>query len=132
VSISRGAFTDDDPAGTRIPGSVETVLAGGVTVDGDGRLSGSARWRYVGPRPLVEDDSVRSAATSLLSLTVGYRLSRRARLAVDVFNLLDARHSDVDYYYASRLPGEPLEGVADVHFHPTSPRTARVNLIVGF
>ena len=51
---------------------------------------------------------------------------------VDVFNVLDARHSDVDYFYASRLPGEPAEGIEDVHLHPTLPRTMRVSLSVGF
>jgi len=30
------------------------------------------------------------------------------------------------------LPGEPLEGVNDIHFHPAVPRTARVSLVVGF
>ena len=39
-----------------------------------------------------------------------------------VFNLLDTRASDIDYYYVSRLPGEPLAGVADVHSHPAEPR----------
>jgi outer membrane receptor protein involved in Fe transport len=90
------------------------------------------RWRYVGPRALIEDDSVRSKATSLVNLEAGYTVSRSLRLAVDVFNLLDARDSDVDYVYTSRLPGEPLEGVAGVHLHPTLPRTARVSLVVGF
>ena len=51
---------------------------------------------------------------------------------VDVFNLLDASASDIDYFYTSRLPGEPAAGIADVHLHPTLPRTARVNLVVGF
>jgi outer membrane receptor protein involved in Fe transport len=50
----------------------------------------------------------------------------------DVFNLLNARDSDIDYFYASRLPGEPSTGIDDIHFHPMLPRTARVNLIVGF
>ena len=54
------------------------------------------------------------------------------RLALDVFNLLDTKHSDIDYFYTSRLPGEPVGGVDDVHFHATLPRTARLNLIVGF
>ena len=54
------------------------------------------------------------------------------RLVLDVFNLFDAEHSDIDYFYESRLPGEPEEGVADIHFHPTLPRTARINLSVGF
>ena len=44
---------------------------------------------------------------------------------------LQRADSDIDYYYASRLPGEPA-GVTDIHMHPTLPRTARVNLILGF
>ena len=59
-------------------------------------------------------------------------MTKQLKLAVDVFNLLDAEDSDIDYYYASRLPGEPLDGVNDIHLHPTLPRTARINLIVGF
>jgi hypothetical protein len=42
-----------------------------------------------------------------------------------------ARDSDIEYFYASRLPGEPVDGVADIHLHPTLPRTARL-LVVGF
>ena len=44
---------------------------------------------------------------------------------------INAPDSDIDYYYASRLTGEPLDVVDDIHLHPTLPRTARVNL-VGF
>ncbi|MEZ5286689.1 MAG: hypothetical protein R2712_18150 [Vicinamibacterales bacterium] len=53
------------------------------------------------------------------------------RLAVDVFNL-DARHSDIDYFYASRLPGEPAGGADDIHLHPVLPRSAWVSLLIGF
>jgi hypothetical protein len=54
------------------------------------------------------------------------------RLAVDVFNLLNSEASDIDYFYASRLRGEPLDGVNDIHTHPITGRTARVALLVGF
>jgi protocatechuate 3,4-dioxygenase beta subunit len=50
----------------------------------------------------------------------------------DIFNLFDEAVSDIDYYFASRLPGEPLEGVSDIHFHPAVPRTVRISLVVGF
>jgi hypothetical protein len=63
---------------------------------------------------------------------LGYKMSKTARIALDVFNLVNARDSDIDYYYTSRLPGEPAEGVADIHFHPALPRTVRVTLSVGF
>jgi outer membrane receptor protein involved in Fe transport len=131
MSLSRGTFTDEDPVGRLIPGAVQTVVSAGATVDHLKGVFGSLRWRYFGPRPLVEDGSVRSAATSLVNLQAGYRVSRRLRIALDVFNLLDARHRDIDYFYTSRLPGEPAAGVDDFHFHPVLPRSARIALIVG-
>lgn len=132
IAWSRARFTDGDVAGAHIPGSVETVLSAGVTVDHLRNYFGSVRVRYFGPRPLVEDDAVRSKATTLVNLEAGYRLSKRVKIALDVFNLLNVQHSDIDYYYASRLPGEPLGGVSDLHFHPTLPRTARIGLLLGF
>ena len=39
--------------------------------------------------------------------------------------------SDVDYYYTSRLPGEPVGGIADVHTHPQEPRSIRLVLSTG-
>lgn len=74
---------------------------------------------------------MRSQATSLVNLQAGIGFSRRVRLVLDVFNLANAQNSDIDYFYTSRLPGEPLDGVDDIHTHPTLPRTARVSLRVG-
>lgn len=67
-----------------------------------------------------------------MNLEAGYTFTPSLRLAVDVFNVLDAQHSDIDYFYPSRLPGEPAEGVDDRHLHPTLPPTARVSLMVAF
>ena len=106
-------------------------MSAGATLDNVRGLFGSVRWRFFGPRALIEDNSVRSKSTSLINLQVGRRLTRNARIVVDVFNLLNAADSDIDYYYTSRLRGEPLDGISDAHFHPTLPRTARVTLVVG-
>ena len=75
LALSRARFTDADPAGDRIPGAVATVVSAGATVDSVSNVFGSVRWRYFGPRALVEDDSVRSKATSLVNLTAGYKLT---------------------------------------------------------
>jgi outer membrane receptor protein involved in Fe transport len=132
LALSRARFRDDDPVGPFIPGSVETVVSAGAAVDGPWRVSGGLRWRYFGGRPLVEDDSVRSRATSLLNGDVALRLSPRARLRLDGFNLLDSAASDIDYFYASRLPGEPDGGIEGLHTHPAIPRTVRLGLEVRF
>ncbi len=132
VSFSRATFTSDGVEGLLVPEAVNTVISAGASVDGLHRLSGSLRWRYFGPRALVEDDSVRSAATSLTNLQAGYQPTKRLRLTADLFNLFDTKASDIDYFFTSRLPGEPLEGVEDRHYHPAVPRTFRLNATVSF
>jgi hypothetical protein len=47
-------------------------------------------------------------------------------LALEAFNLLDREDDDIAYYYASRLPGEPEEGIEDVHFHPMEKPSVRI------
>ncbi len=132
VAWSRARFRDGDTAADRIPGAVEGVASAGVTVQALGRFSGSLRVRYFGPRPLVEDDSVRSRASTTLNARASWRLARRYLLSVDVFNLTDAKVSDIDYYYESRLPSEPAGGIADVHTHPLEPRSVRVSVTASF
>ena len=95
-------------------------------------MYGSLRVRYFGPRAVREDNSVRSRSTSLVNLGAGYDIVRILRVTVDVFNLFDAKVSDIEYFFTSRLRGEPLAGVDDIHFHPAVPRTVRVGLVVGF
>lgn len=127
LSVSRTRFTDEDPAGDYIPGSLERVASFGMTVDSIGPWFGMLQFRYFGARPLIEDNSVRSQATQITNLRVGYKLDPKWRVHMDVFNLFDRKDSDIDYFYESRLQGEPGP-VDDVHFHPVEPRTFRVTL----
>ena len=132
LSFSKARFRDDDPAAPYIPGAVQSVVAAGVSVDSIANIFGSVRVRYFGPRPLIEDNSVRSNASTTVNLLMGYELLRGLRAQVEIFNLFNAQVSDIDYYYASRLPGEPAGGVDDIHFHPAQPRSARMSVVFGF
>jgi hypothetical protein len=132
VALSRSQFRDADPAGRSIPGSIDRVVAAGLTLQPRGFVSGSLRVRHVGPRPLVEDARVNSASSTLWSGEVGYTVSSRARLVFDCFNVFNERASDVEYFYTSRLPGEPAGGVDDLHLHPAVPRTVRLGIHMSF
>jgi outer membrane receptor protein involved in Fe transport len=132
LAASRSRYTQNDPAGNFIPGSIDRVASFGVTVTDRGPWSGALQLRYFGPRPLIEDNSVRSASTTLAYARLAYQLNRRTRLSLDVFNLFNKQASDIDYYYASRLPGEAQDGVGDRHFHPVEPRSARLTLSYAF
>ena len=54
------------------------------------------------------------------------------RLQIDVLNLLDVQTNQIEYYYLSRLPGEPMGGVADRHIHPAEPLAVRLTLAARF
>lgn len=132
LSMSKARFRGDDPAGNRIPGSVNTVLATGAMVhDIWGGFFGGPRLRFFGPRPLIEDNSVKSSATILLSGMVGYKFNQNWTVQAEVFNLLNRKDSGIDYYYASQLQNEPTP-VNDIHFHPVEPISFRISLNANF
>jgi len=132
VSWSQARFTGPVDGGRYVPEAVDVVVSGGASIDNFHRTFGSLRLRYFGPRTLVDDNSVRSSATTLLNAEGGYQFLRSLRLNLQVYNLLNAKMSDIDYFFASRLPGEPIGGVEDIHVHPAVPRTLRLSMVLGF
>jgi outer membrane receptor protein involved in Fe transport len=129
---TRARFTDFDLVGNRIPGAPAVVASGGVTFGGDSGWFGALRARYFGPRPLIEDDSVRSRSSLIFNARAGYRFDNGLRLQLDVLNLFNAQTNQIEYYYLSRLPGEPIGGVADRHVHPAEPLAVRLTLAARF
>jgi outer membrane cobalamin receptor len=112
----------------RIPGAVEGVSQLALTVSQLGAWEGALRLRYFGPRPLIEDNSVRSHASTTLNGRLGYRLRKDLKLEFEGFNLANKRVSSIDYYYASRLAGE-TQAREDIHFHPLEARSFRLTLV---
>ncbi len=132
LAFARARFRGRAAEGQRIPGAVEGVASLAVAVDKLGPWFGAVQFRYFGPRPLSEDNSVRSKGTALLNGHIGYRFSPTLRIELEGFNLSNRKVSAIDYYYTSRLPGEPAEGVADTHFHPVETRSFRLSLNASF
>ncbi len=133
LAFARARFRDDDASGRRIPGAVEGVASIAMAVDHVGPWFGALQLRYFGPRPLTEDNSVRSKGTSTLNGRIGYRISPTMRVELEGYNLANRRDSAIDYYYASRLATEPAgSATPDVHFHPIESRSFRVTLTANF
>ncbi|MCX7093347.1 MAG: TonB-dependent receptor [Methylobacter sp.] len=132
-SYSKSRFRGDAPEGNYIPGSIETVAASGVTFhDLFGGFFGGPRLRYFGPRSLIEDNSVRSKPTAMLSAMLGYAFNKNWTVQAEMFNLLNRKDSAIDYYYRSRLPGEDAAGIDDIHLHPVEPVSFRMSLTASF
>ncbi|MGE0621913.1 MAG: TonB-dependent receptor [Pseudomonadales bacterium] len=120
-------FKQDQGGGDRIPGAVKETFVVGANAVWENGFGAGLRLRYLGTAPLIEDNSVRSGDSLLLNASASYRW-QSLEFRLDAFNLLDSDDDDISYYYASRLEGEPAEGVEDVHFHPLEPRSIRASV----
>ena len=136
-SYTVARFTAADPTDPtikdHIPGANEGVGSLGVSVHDLGPYFGSLRLRYLGPYALIEDNSQRSKSSTTLEGLVGYKFSKHLTATLQGFNLLNAKTSDIEYYYASRLSTEPAgAAVNDIHFKPVEPFNVRLSLVYNF
>ncbi|MEM8660708.1 MAG: TonB-dependent receptor [Pseudomonadota bacterium] len=131
VAWTNAEFSEDADEGRDIPNALEWVMSGAISAQYPSGWFGSLRARHFDGAPLVEDGSVTSDGSTIANLALGW-VGERWRVQVDVLNLFDSSDHDIDYYYASRLPGEPAEGVEDLHFHVFEPRQVRAYLGMTF
>ncbi len=131
LAWTHARFSDADPAGDRIPNSVDKVASIAFTARDLGPWTASLQWRYLGSGPLIEDNSVRANSALTSNLRIAHQFNPKTSLTLDVFNLFDRQVNDIEYFYDSRVPGEAA-AVADKHVHPAEPRTLRLTLTHQF
>jgi len=134
-SLTRARYREDQVAvdnrrGRYIANSIPVVVSAAAVVEAPVGVFAGVRLRYFGSQPLIEDDSVRQPASTIVNALVGYRW-RRYEVSAEALNLFDSKADDIAYYYPSRLAGEPA-GVNDLHVHPAEPFQIRGSLTVHF
>ena len=131
LALTHARFRGDAEAGNEIPGALDRVIAAGLTVEPHQRLFGSLRVRHFGPRPLP--GGCQRALERHHVVEWRARISRvgATRVVLECFNIFNAAVADIDYFYTSRLPGEPSTGIEDVHTHPALPRSLRLGLQIS-
>jgi hypothetical protein len=139
-AYTRARFTDVDDGsadvepghpGNFVPEAAKIIAGAEIAVHDLGGWDGGLRFRYFGPRALLEDGTVRSAPTALFDARIGYRLSERVHATVDIFNIFNARAHQIDYFYPSQLARE-TSPVFDIHFKQVEPTSARLTLTAAF
>jgi hypothetical protein len=131
LAVAHARFVNGD----RIPNAVNMVASIAATIKDIGPWSGSLLWRYLGGSALTEDNSVRSDPASTFNLRIARSMRdlthRSSSVTLDVFNLLNNKVNDIQYYYASQLRGE-TSAVNDKLVHPAEPRSLRLTYRSSF
>lgn len=90
--------------------------------------SGGLTYRYLGGYPLTPDNRVQGAGYGEWNGDLSYQVGSGWKLGVGLYNILDTRANAAEFWYTDRLPGEPADGVSDLHVHPIEPRTVRLTV----
>jgi hypothetical protein len=117
-------------AGPYIADAPDFIYSAGILIDDLGPWSGGLQWRRLGTHRLSDGDrNPTDPGYSEVNLDIAYALPHGWKLQVGIFNLLDSKDNAADYYYTSRLPGEPAGGVTGFQIHPLEPRSARFTIM---
>ena len=133
LASTHARYSDRDPAGRLIPDAPSFIGSAGFLVDNLGPWFGALAWRDLGPHALVEDNSARSPGYQEVNANIGYKITPKLSLRMDVFNLFDSKDNAADYLYADRIrTTDPVDGVPDIHSHPLEPRSVRFTVSATF
>ena len=120
-AYSNAKFNDDDLENRSVPGSLKNVASGILSAEYPSGFFASFSFRYFGEVPLIEDGSIKSEGSTYANLALGW-LMDDWQVQLDILNIFDSNDHDIDYFYASRLAGEPANGYEDIHYHIFEPR----------
>ncbi len=94
-------------------------------------LSTSLEMRYLGNRFADPDRHHTARGYTLFNWTGRYR-HKNVEAFLSIENLTNTDWREAQFFFTSRLPGEPAGGVPDIHFTPGTPRSFLGGLAVHF
>ena len=103
-----------------------------VYVKNLGAWSGGLEYRYLGREPLSPDNQIQSGGYGEWNADVKYAFARDWSAGLGVYNILNRHSNATEFWYIDRLPGEPADGVPDLHLHPLEPLAVRLTLSKTF
>ncbi len=116
-----------------VPGALESSGELGISAIFR-EFNAAVRLSYLGPHALIEDNSQRGDSTLLVNARAAWTPAALGGLSIygEVLNIFDTEDDDIDYYYETRVPGEPPEGVLGRNSRVVEPRQLRVGMSMTF
>ena len=127
VTLTDSAFDN----GQAIPLAPRMTARADLTARLPWGLSASAAMRYVSSRHADESRQQIARGYTLFDLSARYRY-KNLEAFLSVENLANAEWREAQFFFESRLPGEPAGGVPDIHYTPGNPRTFLGGLALRF
>ncbi|NSL87102.1 TonB-dependent receptor [Chitinophaga sp. Mgbs1] len=130
VNYARPRLMDAPAKENYIPFAPVITSTGGITWQSVKGLNAGIRYRYMGKRAAIEDNSVQSAAYFLTDAVVKYQF-RRFELGLSAENVFNTKWAEAQFYDESQLKEEKAP-VMDFHITPGTPFCLRGSITVKF
>jgi outer membrane receptor protein involved in Fe transport len=138
LAFSKARYISNDLAafglaGPYIADAPTFIGSFGALVDNLGPWFGGLQWRILGHSPLNDGyQNPQDVGYSEVNVDLGYKVSEKLKVQANIFNLFNQKSDAAAYYYTSRLPGEPADGVAGMQTHPIEPLSGSVTVTAFF
>jgi outer membrane receptor protein involved in Fe transport len=122
----------ESPGAEFLPGAIENAGELGISAIRK-EWEASVRVRHLGTYPLIEDDSVRAGAETIVNLRGAWK-ARHVTAYAELLNVFDDSGKDIVYFYPAHVPGLDAEGeqVEGRVSRAVEPRTLRVGVRYDF
>ncbi|SFR71978.1 Outer membrane receptor proteins, mostly Fe transport [Mitsuaria sp. PDC51] len=127
------ATSNEFGSGRRVPNAVPVSASLSANWAPAGRWSSGVKLRYLGAYALEETGTQQSKAVFTANWRLGYQVSERWQVGLDVLNVFNTKANDIEYWGAActRAEGAGCNGGAGIDgrlVHPMEPRTFRLSL----
>jgi len=134
VNFTHSRYDTNNPAafgvsGLYIPNAPSFIGSFGALVNNYGPWFGGIYVRWLGPYPLVADNSLRSPGYQEVNLEVGYKLNPKVQVRLSIFNLFNTKADASQYAYEYRVSPTAAPQFGPT-YHPLEPLSARLTLTV--
>ena len=131
VNVAQPRFLDEPEGANYVPLAPPVTSIAGINVKSKNGITGSLRYRYLGDRPAIEDNSIIAKGYFVTDAVLSYNHKSKYQIGMMIENLFDEQWKEAQFATESRLKGE-AEAVNEIHFTPGTPFNLRGNFTLFF
>ncbi|MDI1232708.1 MAG: TonB-dependent receptor [bacterium] len=125
INRNNGWLRDEPKDARNIPLAPTFTSIGGITYKNKTGFNGSFRYRYMGDRAAIEDNSIVAKGYFLTDAVLNYSF-KKLQLGVSVENLFNTKWKEAQFATESRLKDESAP-INEIHFTPGTPLFVKLN-----
>ncbi len=126
LNINRGKLADEPTNANRIPLAPTLTSIGGISYKKPNGLSASVRYRFMGDRAAIEDNSIIADGYFLMDALIKYKY-KNYQVGLSAENILNSTWREAQFANESRLREETVS-VNEIHFTAGTPFFAKLNI----